>query len=119
MRSSHLCMHQVADSKVEGVVKEANAADGPALCESCGGKHGDSIGLCPVVRAAQYGEEGPVETAQQAEQDEWQVVPSAVKPNRKDPQGSKKAQKGKKGPKPAKGNADVVITVPRNGRTNR
>ena len=69
-------------------MKDTQVPDGPVLCELCGGDHGESKQPCPVVWEAQYGEEGPVETAQQAEQDEWHVVPSAVKPKKKPSQGN-------------------------------
>lgn len=123
MRKGHVCMCQVAHCKEqEGLVQEACVVDGPAVCKLCGGQHGQSQEPCPVVWEAQYGEEGPVETAQQAKQDDWQVVLTADKAKKKGPQGTKstKNKKKKQAPKPAntkQGNADVVVTVPRGGST--
>lgn len=119
MRKGHVCMRQVAHCKEpQGLVQEAHVVDGPAVCELCGGQHGQSQEPCPVVWEAQYGEEVPVETEQPAKQDDWQVVPPIDKAKKKAPQGTKssKNKKKKQQAKRKQGNADVV-TEPRGGST--
>ena len=80
------------------------------VCESAG----HSKEACPVVKAAQQGEEK--EAAQQEDEAGWQTVPRNTKPCKTESKSKKSKGKGKKkkGHK-GKGDAAAVVTVGKDG----